>query len=92
MLNAYGIPAFVAANATASIMGNHIVAFGGLEIRVPEAAKADALELLSQIDDEPELPESKAFRKAMVLNICAIIFAFIFGNAYFPVWLRNWKI
>lgn len=49
MLQAYGIPAFVADRQMANAYGAMVVAKHGLQVRVPTWAEADAILLIAEI-------------------------------------------
>jgi len=92
-LRAEGVYASIAGIHHGTLAWTHLVALGGLEVRVLDVQLSDAQKVLASANPHSELlTESATFRRHPWIYTAVLIFFMDLG-AWYPLWLkhRRWK-
>ncbi len=92
-LRVEGVYASIAAVHHATLSWTHLVALGGLEVRVLDVQMSEAQNVLASVVPHSEIqPESEAFRQrpwfyTVVFSLMLLV------STWYPLWLkhRRWK-
>jgi hypothetical protein len=92
-LRAEGVYAAIAGIHHGTLAWTHLVALGGLEVRVLDVQLSDARKVLASAVPHSEiLTESETFRRHPWIYSGLLIF-FMYLGAWYPLWIkhRRWK-
>jgi hypothetical protein len=76
----YGIPATPVGLAHSQIAPNLMVALGGILIRVPGWAAAEARELLAEVAERPQVMRPRLIDNAVMNGLIVLLFCFLTGT------------